>query len=156
MVDPSARIIVAVDDDGDDADLLRLLLRKAGLPNPLEIYREGEEIIHALSALLHESVNAMRPLLCFLDVKMPAMNGHDILRWIRGKPELDRLPVIMLSSSEHPRDVTQAAQGGAQCYLAKYPQPAVLKQVVAEASRFVQGAPAAECFQIPGNLLRTV
>jgi CheY-like chemotaxis protein len=75
-------IVLAVDDDVDDTDLLRLLLRKAGVPNPVEIYREGEEIIKALTSVAQK---ALKPLLCILDVKMPGMTGHEVLRWIRSQ-----------------------------------------------------------------------
>src|SRR5689334_11010137 len=102
-------IIIGADDDADDTDLLRLLLRKAGVPGPIEIYREGEKLVEALGQLVKESMNAARPVLCFLDVKMPAMNGHDVLQWIRAQRPLDRLPVVMLSSSEHPDDIKRAS-----------------------------------------------
>jgi CheY-like chemotaxis protein len=127
-------VILAVDDDDDDIDLMRLLFRKAGVTHPVEVYRQGEDLIEALTALVKKPVQEI-PLLCFLDVKMPTITGHDLLRWIREKPELDRLAVVMLSSSEHPEDVKQAAEGGAQCYLAKYPHPTVLKRVLDEAER---------------------
>lgn len=145
-------VIAAVDDDEDDIDLMRMLFRKAAIRNPFHVYQRGEEVIAALSAL-KDSAHPVLPLLCFLDVKMPAMNGHDILKWIRAQPELNGMPVVMLSSSEHPTDVERAAENGAQCYLAKYPQPAVLRQVIEEAERFVNGAPAGECFRLPANLL---
>jgi two-component system, response regulator len=146
-------VIFAADDDQDDLTLLRLLLRKAGVEHPLQLYREGEEIVSALSHVLQNSVNAIRPLLCFLDVKMSTLTGHDVLRWIRAQPALDALPVVMLSGSEHPRDVAAAIQNGAQCYLTKYPQPAVLREIVDDAERFRTGAPADECFRIPTNQL---
>lgn len=146
-------MIVACDDDADDVDLLRLLLRKAGIDHPIHIYRHGEEVVAALSKLLEESLEAIRPMLCFLDVKMPAMTGHDVLRWIRSHRSLDPVPVVMLSSSDHPEDIKRAAEAGAQCYLAKYPQPGVLKEIVDEAERFALGAPADECFRLPSNLL---
>ena len=95
-------IVLAVDDDVDDTDLLRLLLRKAGVPNPVEIYREGEEIIEALTKVAQSSLKAIKPLLCILDVKMPGMTGHEVLRWIRSQRALDAMPVVMLSSSGHP------------------------------------------------------
>jgi CheY-like chemotaxis protein len=146
-------IVAAVDDDEDDINLLQLLLRKAGAVEPIHVYRRGEDLVSALSNVVQDSLAAIRPLLCFLDVKMPSMNGHEVLRWIRGQRSLDRLPVVMLSSSEHPSDVQQAAQQGAQCYLAKYPQPALLREVIEEAERFALGAPAEECFRLPRNLL---
>ena len=148
-----SRLIVGCDDDADDVDLLRLLLRKAGIDQPVEFYCDGAQVMSALNRCVEESLNALRPLLCFLDVKMPAITGIDVLKWIRSKPELNPLPVVMLSSSEHPEDIRRAAQAGAQCYLAKYPQPAVLRQIVDEAQRFGLGAPADECFRLPNNLL---
>jgi CheY-like chemotaxis protein len=149
------RLILAVDDDEDDIDLLRLLFRKAGVLQPLEVHRSGEDLIAALSAVVKKSVDAVLPLLCFLDVKMPSASGHEILGWIRKQPELDRVSVVMLSSSEHPEDVKQAALGGAQCYLAKYPQPAVLRRVIEEAERMSAAgvAVAREWFGLPANLL---
>lgn len=146
-------VILTVDDDEDDIDLMRILFRKAGITQPVEIYRRGEDLMKALSDLVQKSVDAVLPLLCFLDVKMPSVTGHEVLRWIRQQPELDALPVVMLSSSEHPNDVKEAAKGGAQCYLAKYPQPAVLKRVIDEAERLASNKVANEWFGIPANLL---
>lgn len=145
--------IIAIDDDRDDVDLLRILLRKAGLSNPLQVYREGEQAVNALAKVVQQSLKAVRPLLCFLDIKLPLLNGHEVLKWIREQTALERLPIVVLSTSEHPRDIQQAAEAGAQCYLAKYPQPAVLKEIVADAQRFAQGTPAEECFRLPSNLL---
>ncbi len=154
-IPPQPSIILSVDDDEDDIELLRLLFRKTGVTLPLEIFRRGEDLINGLSELMRKSVNAVLPLLCFLDVKMPGMNGHELLRWIRQQPQLDRLSVVMLSSSEHPDDIREAACNGAQCYLAKYPQPAVLKSVIDEAARVASIAPvpAREWFGLPANLL---
>ena len=149
----SGSAILAVDDDRDDTHLLRLLLRKAELPNPVQIYRDGERVIGFFSRLLKQSLDVMCPLLCFLENQTSTISGHEVLRWIRAQPELDHLPVVMLSGSEHPRDIQAAAQAGAQCYLAKYPQPRILQQIVADAERFSHGSPADECFRIPTNLL---
>ena len=149
----ASELILAIDDDPDDVDLLRLLLRKAGIDYPIQTYGHGDDVIAALSKLLENSLRVFRPLLCFLDVKMPALTGHDVLRWIRSQPAFKSVPVIMLSSSDHPEDIKRAAEAGAQCYLAKYPQPDVLREVVQEAERFALGAPADECFRMPTNLL---
>jgi hypothetical protein len=59
----------------------------------------------------------------------------------------------MLSSSEHPADVKEAAKSGAQCYLAKYPHPAVLKSVIDEAERMSAHDPSKEWFGLSANLL---
>jgi len=147
-------VILAVDDDDDDIDLMRLLFRKAGVTHAIEVYREGEDLMGALTARAAQAPETL-PLLCFLDVKMPSISGHELLRWIRQQPQLDRLAVVMLSSSEHPEDVKQAAEGGAQCYLAKYPHPSVLKRALDEAERlFLSGTVVSkEWFGLPANLL---
>lgn len=147
IVRPSS-IIVGVDDDPDDVDLLRLLLRKAGIDHPLEFYRHGEEVMAALSRFAETSLAAVRPLLCFLDVKMPAITGHDVLKWIRSQRVFDPIPIVMLSSSDHPEDIKEAVKHGAQCYLTKYPQPTVLREVIDEAERFAMGTPVGECFRM--------
>jgi CheY-like chemotaxis protein len=148
-------IILAVDDDPDDVDLLRLLFRKAGVTHPMQIYPRGEDLMAALTGLMKRSVEAMLPLLCFLDVKMPTINGHELLQWIRQQPQLNNVSVVMLSTSEHPEDIRRAAEAGAQCYLAKYPQPSVLKRVLEEAERISAFGAAAckEWFGLPANLL---
>jgi CheY-like chemotaxis protein len=152
---PQRSVILAVDDDEDDIELMRRLFRKAGVIRPVEVFREGEELIAALTTLIGKEDQGAIPLLCFLDVKMPSINGHEVLHWIRDQPQLDRLAVVMLSSSEHPEDVKQAAEGGAQCYLAKYPRADVLKSVLDEAERVSKSGAAVckEWFGVTANLL---
>ena len=147
-------VILAVDDDDDDIDLMRILFRKAGVTHPVEVFQQGEDLMDALTAKVAESPEAL-PLVCFLDVKMPSISGHEVLRWIRQQPQLDGVAVIMLSSSEHPEDVKQAAEGGAQCYLAKYPDPSVLKRALDEAEHMSNSGAhvSKEWFGLPANLL---
>jgi CheY-like chemotaxis protein len=146
-------VILAVDDEDEDIELMRLLFRKAGVKRPIDVYRTGEDLVAALTQAIANGTTAELPLLCFLDVKMPSMNGHELLKWIRSHRELDHVSVVMLSSSEHPADVKEAAKSGAQCYLAKYPQPSVLKSVIAEAERMTANNPSQEWFGLPANLL---
>lgn len=70
---------------------------------------------------------------------MPAIGGFEILKWTRAKPALNTLPVVMLSSSDDERDIRRASELGAQAYLTKYPSTAVLSEVLAHASAFVDG-----------------
>jgi CheY-like chemotaxis protein len=146
-------VIISVDDDEDDVHLMRLLFRKAGVAHPMEVYSRGDQLMAAFTSLLKKSMKAVLPLLCFLDIKMPVISGHELLKWIRQHPQLDSISIVMLSASEHPDDVKRAAEGGAQCYLAKYPQPAVLRRVVEEAERVAANGAAKEWFGLPANLL---
>jgi CheY-like chemotaxis protein len=147
----AARSLFLVDDDEDDQMLFTRLLRETGISHPARIFSRGEEMIDALIEVLR---GAAPPLVCFVDVRMPGMNGFDVLRWIRCQHALDGMPVVMLSSSEEARDVNEAAHYGAQCYLAKFPTGAQLHEIVAEAERVAAASPD-HAFKLACNLLAT-
>jgi CheY-like chemotaxis protein len=122
--------IVAVDDTEDDLFILKRLLDKAGVRNPLHVFVSADEAVAYLQRSLEPRGGVARPLACFLDVKMPGGSGFDVLKWIRGEPRLDGFPVFMLSTSDDTRDVRKAAKLGASCYLVKHPSEAVMRDLV--------------------------
>jgi CheY-like chemotaxis protein len=105
-----------------------------------------------IDALIEVLRGAPPPLLCFLDVRMPGMSGFDVLRWIRCQHALDAIPVVMLSSSEETPHLVEAQHAGAQCYLAKFPTAAELREIVREAERVAAVSPD-HAFKLPCNLL---
>lgn len=138
-----------VDDEEVDRLLFGRLMREANIPNPSRAFSSGEQIIDALIEVLR---GAPPPLVCFLDVRMPGMNGFDVLRWVRCQHALDGMPAVMLSSSEEVRDLNEASHYGAQCYLAKFPTVTQFRDIVQEAER-VAAASADHPFKLPCNLL---
>lgn len=144
------RPVVAVDDSEDDNFVFCRLMNKAEIDLPLHVVEEGEAAVVLLDRLVKEG---RPPLVCFLDVKMPGMQGHDILAWIRSKPELNDVPVVMLSSSDDPADIQKAVKLGAQCYLRKHPDVAELQAMIAQAVGFVSGK-RSEVFEGASNLFR--
>ena len=129
--------------------LFERLLRETGVANPARIFSRAEKAIDSLIEVLR---GATPPLTCFLDVRMPGMNGFDALRWIRCQRALDQVPVVMLSSSEETRDLREAHYYGAQCYLAKFPSAEQLQAIISEAER-ITTASADHAFKLPCNLL---
>jgi len=118
---PETRPILLVEDREDDVFLVRRAFEKAYLLNPLQVVRNGEE---AVAYLKGEGTYANRagyplPSLILLDLKLPGMDGFDVLRWIRQEPNFGSLPVIVLTSSEQIRDVNRAYQLGANSFLVK-------------------------------------
>jgi len=148
-ISATSRPLFLVDDDEADRLILTRLMRATGLSNPCRMFPRGDALIDALIEVLR---GAPAPLACFLDVKMPGMNGFDVLRWIRCQHALDDIPVVMLSSSEEQRDLHEAQHFGAQCYVAKFPPAETFRLIVDEAQR-VAAAATITPFKLPCNLL---
>ena len=145
----SHRPLFLVDDDEVDRISFCRLLRDSNVPNPCRVFTHGEEIIDELIAVLR---GAPLPLACFLDVRMPGMNGFDVLRWIRCQHPLHDMAVVMLSSSEEPAHLTEANHFGAQCYLAKFPDATQLLEIIRAAERAAEAA-CPNAFKLRCNLL---
>ena len=131
---PSPNVILVAEDDSDDLYLLRRLLNKAGVKNPVISCCNGDEVISFLRAVATNSEKAVRPCLVFLDIKMPKLDGFEVLRWIRKQTTLRTLPVVMLSGSDEPQDIARATQLGATRYLIKHPSPDVIAELLADYS----------------------
>ena len=129
-------LIVGVDDEQDDIFFLRHIIQKVGMPHRFQPFANGEAAVNGLTAMLEQQNPAALPLVCFVDIKMAAMNGFDLLRWIRAQKGLDVVPVIMFSSSDDPRDVDEARDLGAQGYLKKYPSVAAMGTILEQAKEF--------------------
>jgi CheY-like chemotaxis protein len=110
-----------VEDDPNDVLLIQRAFRKANLVNPIQVVGDGEEAVAYLSG---QGVYADRgrhplPILILLDLKLPRKSGHEVLAWLRGQPELKRLPVVVLTSSREAADVNRVYDLGANSYLVK-------------------------------------
>lgn len=114
-------LILLVDDNADDVLLVRRALTQARVINPLQVVMTGEEAIDYLSGKGRYANRGDYPLpgLVFLDIKMPGLDGFDVLGWIRLQPALHDLRVVMLTSSDDMRDVNAAYQRGANSFLIK-------------------------------------
>src|SRR5215470_5183655 len=99
---PSGQVaILFVDDDPNDMLLVERALKKAGLSYPLIHGRDGEEAIDYLSGKPPYSDRTKHPLpaLILLDIKMPKINGFDVLNWMQCQPALAKIPVVILTAS---------------------------------------------------------
>jgi len=110
--------ILLVEDSPGDVRLTEEALRDAEVPNNLHIARDGEEAMRFLRrAEGHE--NVPRPDLILLDLNMPRMDGREVLAEIKKDPELRRIPVIILTTSQSEDDIAEAYSLSANCYVAK-------------------------------------
>ncbi|MGV3772164.1 MAG: response regulator [Verrucomicrobiales bacterium] len=114
-------IIVSVEDNEDDAWLLKRAWAKAEINEPLRFLPSGKEAMKFITEEVQNTTNSLspEPVLLFLDINMPGMNGFEFLQWLRAHPELTRIPVVMLTTSENPNDIKKAYALGANAYLIK-------------------------------------
>lgn len=111
---------------------MRHALRRLGLEKRLICCDDGDTFIRDL--LRASEVNQM-PALCILDVKMPRRNGLETLAWVRAREEFQALPVVIMSASDMPTDITSAMALGANDYLVK---PTTLLTLYAEVAQLAK------------------
>jgi len=114
-------VILVVEDREDDILLICKAFEKTSLPNPVKIVPDGEEAIAYLSGEGKYSNRDEYPLpaLVLLDLKLPRMDGFEVLTWIRKQEGIRGLPVVVLTSSSQLRDVNRAYELGANSFFVK-------------------------------------
>lgn len=107
--------LLLAEDEESDMIIFRQAARRAGILNPLVHVRDGQEVIDYLDG----TATRPRPAIIFLDLKMPRMTGLETLAWLKCRPELASIPVIVLSSSPDKSDIQRATDSGAAEYHVK-------------------------------------
>lgn len=114
------RRILLAEDDPNDVDLTLTALGESHLANGVDVVKDGQE---ALDYLFHQGAYAHRPnghpAVAVLDIKMPKVDGLEVLRQIRADPGLRFLPVVMLTSSREEGDLVRSYQLGVNAYVVK-------------------------------------
>ena len=113
--------ILLVEDNRDDVELTVMALTEAKITNPVVVARDGVE---ALDYLLGTGIHAGRdaseqPVVVLLDIKLPLLNGIDVLKRMRADERTRRTPVVMLTSSTEQTDISQTYDLGANSYVQK-------------------------------------
>jgi DNA-binding response OmpR family regulator len=117
---PDLRPIVLVEDDANDVELTMLALAEHNLANPVVVLRDGVAALDYLYARGEHAAQARpNPVVMLLDLKMPKLNGLDVLKQIKGDERLKLLPVVMLTSSREERDLVASYQLGVNAYVVK-------------------------------------
>jgi CheY-like chemotaxis protein len=113
--------ILLAEDDENDIFLMRRAFDRAGVPNPVFVVRNGKEAIDYLagSGPFAERSKFPDPGLMLLDLKMPWMDGLDVLAWLRKQRQYDTLPVVVLTSSKSQSDVDRSRDMGVYDYRVK-------------------------------------
>ena len=113
-------ILLAEDDPGDQ-ELTRRALRDDLVRTDLRVVEDGEEALEYLrrEGAYADPTNSPRPELILLDLNMPRMNGRELLKILKANPDLCRIPVVVLTTSEQEADILRSYDLGCNSYIQK-------------------------------------
>jgi two-component system, response regulator len=111
---PDMPVIVLIEDNPDDEALTLRAMSKNGIANQVIVLRDGAEALDRLLA-----VDAPSPQLVLLDLKLPRIDGLEVLRRLRSEPSTTLLPIVILTSSNEERDLVESYRLGANSYIRK-------------------------------------
>ncbi|MBA3498254.1 MAG: response regulator [Gemmatimonadales bacterium] len=118
---PDELDLLLVEDDPLEAELLLRPLRELAAPERIGVARDGEEALDYLlgrGAYRHR-LGGLLPRLVLLELKLPRLDGVEVLRTLRASPRTATIPVVLLTSSAEPRELTQCYQAGANSCVRK-------------------------------------
>jgi CheY-like chemotaxis protein len=113
--------VLLVEDNPRDVRLTQRAFQQAGLPHDLRVVRDGDEALAYLhrEGAYKDTETAPRPDVILLDLNLPRMGGHELLREVKQDSRFKQVPIIVLTTSERPDDVRLAYDAGANAYLLK-------------------------------------
>ena len=110
--------ILLVEDDPNDAELALRALRKHNVANRIEVAHDGVEALEYLQPTDGRPPNGY-PRVVLLDLKLPRIDGMEVLRRLKQSPETRRIPIVVLTSSGHERDLLTSYELGVNSYIQK-------------------------------------
>jgi len=140
-------MILLVEDDDGHAELIKDCLKESGIVNPIRRFRDGQEIIDYLFGGQEAKKELAGGYLALLDIRIPKVDGQEVLRRIKGDARLKTLPVIMLTTTDDPREVQSSYRMGCNAYLTKpvdYDSFTELIRYLGQFIRILRIAPLAE------------
>ncbi len=113
------KTVLLVEDNPDDVELTLRAFRKANISNRVVVVRDGVEALDYLFGTQPDGSLRRLPEVVLLDLKLPQLDGLQVLRRIRENPRTRLLPVVVLTSSNEERDMVQSYKLGANSYVRK-------------------------------------
>jgi CheY-like chemotaxis protein len=130
MTDPETVDILLVEDNPNDAELAQRALRKTNLGARLALARDGAEALDYLMS------DRPKPKVIFLDLKLPKIDGIEVLRRTRADERIRSIPVVVLTSSQEERDIAECYKLGVNSYVVKPVEFDVFYKAVADLATY--------------------
>ena len=114
------RPILLAEDNPNDVELILSAFQEANFVNEIHVVHDGEQALDFLHRRgTHASRTGPQPAVILLDLKMPKVDGREVLRHVRADPELRHIPVVILTSSREESDLLASYQLGANAFVVK-------------------------------------
>ncbi len=115
------KIVLIVEDNPDDELLMLRSLRKSNIANPIVVVRDGAEALDYLfgTGNYEGQDNTKTTQVILLDLSLPKLSGHEVLRQMRADPRTQKIPVVILTSSDEHNDIKESYDLGANAYVQK-------------------------------------
>ena len=113
-----ARPILLVEDNPMDLDLTLQAFKEHSVANPIVACRDGEEALRYMEEH-HSPADSQLPILVLLDLRLPKVDGIEVLRYARGHPVWKQVPIVVLTTSRENKDIEAAYQLGVNSYILK-------------------------------------
>ena len=112
--------ILLVEDNRDDEELAKIALKNNNITNKMQVARDGAEALEFLfGSADSETLKCADPIVVLLDLKLPKIDGLDVLRRIKTNPLSKKIPVIVLTSSNEEKDLVESYRLGVNSYIRK-------------------------------------
>lgn len=112
-------VVLVAEDDPGHAVLVERNLRRAGLANEIRMFSDGQAILDFLFAQPHHPPGAEERFLLLLDIRMPKVDGTEVLRRIKSDDRFRSLPCVMLTTTDDPREIDKCHALGCNSYIVK-------------------------------------
>lgn len=112
-----ANQIFLIEDDNDHAELITTFLKVGGIRDEILWFKDAETTIEKIQEIIAQQLEI--PKLIIIDLKLPRMNGFQLIEHIRSIDILSKVPIIVISSSSQPSDISRALEAGAEEFVNK-------------------------------------
>jgi len=112
--------ILLVEDNASDEELAIIALKNNNIKNKIQVARDGVEALEYLfGSVDSETLKCVGPLVVLLDLKLPRIDGLEVLKRIKSHPEAKKIPVVVLTSSSEEKDIVESYRLGVNSYIRK-------------------------------------
>lgn len=112
--------ILLVEDNRDDEELAKIALKNNNITNKMQVVRDGVEALEYLfGSVDSEMLKCVNPTVVLLDLKLPKIDGLEVLRRIKTNPVSKKIPVVVLTSSSEEKDLVESYRLGVNSYIRK-------------------------------------